>query len=51
MMCEACERDEHWLCGMQTWCECDCDGPDGIYFGDWAEIVEHAPDRREQDDE
>lgn len=31
MMCEACKRGQHWLCGMQTWCECDCDGPDGIY--------------------
>ena len=31
MMCEACKRDEHWNCGMQTWCECDCAGPDGCY--------------------
>lgn len=28
MMCEACERGEHQLCGMQTWCACECD-PDG----------------------
>ena len=26
MMCEACERGDHGNCGMQTWCECDCDG-------------------------
>lgn len=25
MMCEACARDDHAACGMQTWCECDCD--------------------------
>ena len=31
MMCEACERNEHWNCGMQTWCSCDCEGPDGEY--------------------
>lgn len=32
-MCEACEHEEHWNCGMQTWCECDCSGPDGVYAG------------------
>jgi len=26
--CDACERGEHWDCGMQTWCECECDGYD-----------------------
>lgn len=31
MKCEACENEQHELCGMQTWCECDCAGPDGIY--------------------
>jgi hypothetical protein len=25
-MCEGCTADEHWRCGMQTWCECPCDG-------------------------
>lgn len=34
MMCEACERGDHEECGMQTWCECDCDGPGGIYLPD-----------------
>lgn len=24
-MCEACERGDHANCGLQTWCECDCD--------------------------
>lgn len=36
MMCDACERGEHWACGMQTWCECDCDGPEGDYWRDDA---------------
>lgn len=24
-LCDACQRDDHANCGMQTWCECDCD--------------------------
>lgn len=24
-MCEGCTEGEHWRCGMQTWCACDCD--------------------------
>lgn len=31
-MCEACERGDCWDCGMQTWCKCDCPGPDGLYI-------------------
>ncbi len=31
-MCQACERGECWDCGMQTWCKCDCPGPDGVYL-------------------
>jgi hypothetical protein len=33
VMCEGCTAEEHWRCGMQTWCQCDCDGsPDwGVY--------------------
>ena len=36
MLCQACEQDDHDNCGMQTWCECDCEGymPDGYYFHD-----------------
>lgn len=33
-MCEACERGDHDQCGMQTWCECDCQGADGVYIPD-----------------
>ena len=33
-MCTACEEGRHWDCGMQTWCECDCDGPEGVYLFD-----------------
>jgi hypothetical protein len=24
-VCAACEDEDHINCGMQTWCECDCD--------------------------
>lgn len=34
MKCSACERGDHQNCGMQTWCDCECEGPDGIDFGD-----------------
>lgn len=33
-MCEACTEGHHWNCGMQTWCQCDCPGPEGIYLDD-----------------
>lgn len=26
MTCQGCTEGQHFLCGMQTWCECDCDG-------------------------
>jgi len=38
IMCEGCTVDEHWRCGMQTWCECDCDGST-----DWG-VFEIDPD-------
>jgi len=25
-MWQACEKKKHYACGMQTWCECECDG-------------------------
>lgn len=31
MKCQACQDGVHYLCGMQTWCDCDCDGPDGVW--------------------
>ena len=34
MMCQACAEDHHELCGMQTWCQCDCEGPEGVYYND-----------------
>lgn len=48
MKCEACERGDHMNCGMQTWCECDCEGPDGIDFGDPmdADIARENTERR-----
>jgi hypothetical protein len=24
-LCSACERGEHWDCGQQSWCQCDCE--------------------------
>ena len=24
-LCQACEDGDHFNCGMQTWCACDCD--------------------------
>jgi hypothetical protein len=41
MKCEACERDDHENCGMQTWCECDCVGPDAIGMPEPSDIVGH----------
>ena len=41
MLCEACERGDHEQCGMQTWCTCDCEGPDGFYS--------YLPDDHEQE--
>jgi hypothetical protein len=29
--CDACEQGDHFHCGLQTWCQCDCDGPYGDY--------------------
>jgi len=31
MMCQACEAGDHGNCGLQTWCECDCDGTDDCF--------------------
>jgi hypothetical protein len=28
MKCQACEEGDHDNCGMQTWCDCDCEGYD-----------------------
>jgi hypothetical protein len=30
-MCEGCTADEHWRCGLQTWCQCPCDGSTDCY--------------------
>ena len=24
-LCSACEEEDHANCGMQVWCECECD--------------------------
>jgi len=28
-LCSACKEGDHVNCGMQTWCECECD-PEAI---------------------
>lgn len=42
-MCEGCTAGEHWRCGMQTWCECDCDGSsDFDLFEDENEAIDRS---------
>jgi hypothetical protein len=24
--CEGCSNEQHYLCNLATWCECECDG-------------------------
>lgn len=40
MKCEACDQGDHHNCGMQTWCECECD-PESIVYGLPDDIVGH----------
>jgi len=35
LVCAACEMGHHHLCGMQTWCSCDCGGPDDAGLPDF----------------
>ena len=47
MMCEACERDDHANCGMQTWCECDCDPELAVICeGEWLAMHEDMAARQ-----
>lgn len=46
-MCLACEEDRHWDCSMSSWCECECDGPDGIYFEPSPDDVITEPEAEE----
>lgn len=58
-MCQACTDDDHWDCGMQSWCECECDPElaeidealrqDSAFAenddtAEWAEWVEYCDD-------
>lgn len=42
-MCQACIEGHHWNCGMQTWCECECDpeNPDS-YTPDMSDFDEEV---------
>lgn len=43
MMCEACTEGRHYACGLQTWCECDCDPNDPwSYLDDPVDDPENA---------
>lgn len=33
IVCEACERGEHWNCCMAHWCECDDAGDGDDLYG------------------
>jgi hypothetical protein len=47
MMCEACERGDHGNCGLQTWCECDCDGTDDCFDPDAYRDYYDVPEQPE----
>jgi hypothetical protein len=38
-MCGACEHDDHANCGLQTWCDCECDGTSDW---DWGPMALHT---------
>jgi hypothetical protein len=51
MMCQACERDDHANCGLQTWCECDCDPETaGYYFPAIDEELQDCIQETEESD-
>lgn len=37
MKCQACEDGDHDNCGMQTWCDCDCEG-----YQDYVPVFTHC---------
>ncbi len=41
LMCEGCRQGQHWLCGLQVWCECECDG--SSEWGDEPEFLRDYP--------
>jgi len=48
-LCDACKRGQHWDCGMQTWCECECD-PDAFDHPDNATAMsDEQPDEDDYD--
>jgi len=42
MMCQACKDGLHYLCGMQTWCECDCAGHNEVWGPSPDDDMPHA---------
>lgn len=55
MMCQACSEGRHWDCGLQTWCECDCDPIAALYDFDpddeMPEVSEEDYEPEPDDDE
>lgn len=49
-MCEACEQGRHTQCGMQTWCECDCDGSPEAMADPYPDMDNEYDDDPEDDD-
>ena len=47
-LCNACEDGEHHDCGLQTWCQCECD-PDNCTCSDC--YYEPPEDERDGHDE
>lgn len=52
-LCAACENGDHQNCGLQTWCECDCD-PGMESIGNWLTLPENeslfGEDKDDKDD-
>jgi len=44
------EYGKHWLCGIQTWCECECD-PESIFELPEGDEIEREETRFDHDEE
>jgi hypothetical protein len=40
MLCQACNNGDHDQCGMQTWCECECEGYDAGAYPEDLDLVD-----------
>lgn len=51
MMCQACEEGRHWDCGLQSWCDCDCDPEVALYNYENGLFPDTQPEDYEQEPE